>query len=220
MRQPAAPWFIVSSQHCGLDRDMQVARAMRAAVFLDRDGVLIEDVHLLTDPPSICMFECTPPAIQALKDKGFRVIVVSNQTVVARGLATEEDVRRVHDRIQELLREANGSQIDAFYFCPHHPNATLPDYRIDCNCRKPRPGMLMQAAHEHDIDLGHSYMVGDRITDIIAGMQAGCETILVQTGAHLQEPIETTEPLDLSIRPDFVCQDLAQATDYILESAA
>ncbi len=191
----------------------------RPAVFLDRDGVLVEDVDLLTKPSQIRLFERAPSAIKHLKRAGFKVIVVSNQTIVARGLATEEDVGRIHDRIQQLLSEANGSHIDAFYFCPHHPNATLPAYQIECNCRKPRPGMLIQAAREHAIDLRKSYMIGDRITDIIAGMRAGCKTILAQTGAHLQEPIETIERIDLSVQPDFVCQDLAEAVDRILEGA-
>lgn len=191
-----------------------------AAVFLDRDGVLIEEVHLLTKPSQIHLFECAPSAIQSLKQAGFSVVVVTNQTVVARGLATEADVNSVHEAIQQLLRRANGSSVDAFYFCPHHPNATLPTYRIECDCRKPRPGMLIQAARDRDINLHQSYMIGDRTTDIIAGMRAGCRTILVKTGAHLQKPIETIEPIDPSVRPDYVCSDLSQAVKYILECAA
>ena len=191
----------------------------RLAVFLDRDGVLVEEVHLLVNPSQVRLFECVPAAIQSLKRSGFKVIVVSNQTVVARGLAAVKDIDRIHDTIQQLLGEANGSHIDAFYFCPHHPNATLLEYRIDCDCRKPRPGMLIQAAHENDIDLQGSYMVGDRITDIIAGVRAGCKTILVQTGAHLQKPIETSDPIDVSTQPDFICEDLGQAAEYILEDA-
>jgi D-glycero-D-manno-heptose 1,7-bisphosphate phosphatase len=145
--------------------------------------------------------------------------VITNQTVIARGLATEEDVRHLHDAIQQLLHRANGSQIDAFYVCPHHPNATRANYRIDCACRKPKPGMLLQAAYDHNIDLQRSYMIGDRITDIIAGARAGCKTILIETGAHLEKPIETTEPIDPHIQPDLICQDLSQAVKYILEGA-
>jgi len=191
----------------------------KAAVFLDRDGVLIEEPHLLADVAQIRLFDYSPLAIEALRRAGFYVIVVTNQTVIARGLATEEDMSRLHDAIQQLLHTANGSQIDAFYVCPHHPNATLANYRIDCACRKPKPGMLLQAAHDYNIDLHKSYMIGDRITDIIAGARAGCKTILVETGAHLEKPIETTEPIDPRIRPDFVCQDLSQAVEVILEGA-
>lgn len=190
------------------------------AVFLDRDGVLIEDVHLLTHPSQINLFEYAPSAIKSLKQAGFYVIVVTNQTIVARGLATEKDVERVHNTIQQLLRRAGGSHIDAFYFCPHHPNATLPAYRIDCACRKPEPGMLNQAVRDYGIKLSKSYMIGDRITDMIAGTRAGCKTILVTTGSHLQKPIETNKPIDLSIQPDFVCQNLNQAVKYILERSA
>ena len=192
---------------------------MRKAVFLDRDGVLIEEAHLLTDAAHIRLFDYSPLAIESLRRAGYYVIVVTNQTVIARGLATEEDVRQLHAAIQQLLYRANGSQIDAFYVCPHHPNATLVNYRVDCACRKPKPGLLLQAAQDHNIDLQASYMIGDRITDIIAGSRAGCRTILVETGAHLEKPIETTEPIDPHIRPDFVCRDLSQAVKVILEGA-
>src|SRR6185436_3550034 len=103
------------------------------------------------------------------------------------------------------------------YFCPHHPNASLPEWRADCECRKPRAGLLLQAAHEHNLDLTASFMAGDRITDIIAGARAGCRTVLLQTGKHLERPIETTEPLDTTVQPDHTCADLAAAVDWILK---
>lgn len=191
---------------------------MQPAVFLDRDGVIIEDVDLLTQPSEVRLFKDAPQAIQKLKQAGFKVVVVSNQTVVARGLATEEEVVEINNYIQTLLVQAGGNRIDTFYVCPHHPNATLPAYRVVCECRKPRPGMLLQAAQEHNLNLEASFMVGDRITDIIAGMKAGCRTIMVQTGMHEAKPIETSDPLDTSVRPDFVCTDLGQAATWILES--
>jgi D-glycero-D-manno-heptose 1,7-bisphosphate phosphatase len=185
------------------------------AVFLDRDGVLIEDVNLLTDPERIRVLPGVADALVALKDAGFLLLVVSNQTVVARGLANEDQVAALQRAVEQRLRAAGAPGLDGFYFCPHHPRATLAAYRRDCQCRKPRPGLLLQAAGEHRIDLAASYMVGDRPTDLLAGAQAGCRTVWVQTGSHLDPPIETSEPLGAAA-PDFVCAGLAEAAGWIL----
>lgn len=187
------------------------------AVFLDRDGVIIEDIHLLTKRSQIRLYPEAPQAIQSLRRAGFKVIVVSNQPVVARGLATESEVSEINEAIQTLLIQAGGSPVDAFYFCPHHPNATLSAYRLDCACRKPRPGLLLQAVREHNLELPASFMIGDRLTDIVAGQAAGCRTVLVQTGMHTAKPIETPDPLDTSVQPDFTCANLQQAAHWILE---
>lgn len=187
------------------------------AVFLDRDGVIIEDIHLLTKRSQIRLYPEAPQAILSLRQAGFKVIVVSNQPVVARGMATEDEVREVNEAIQDLLAQAGGNPMDMFYFCPHHPNATLPAYRLDCDCRKPRPGLLLQAAREHNLNLPASFMIGDRLTDILAGRAAGCRTVLVQTGMHTAKPIETPDSLDTSVQPDFTCANLQQAAHWILE---
>ncbi len=184
-------------------------------VFLDRDGVLIEEVHLLTRPEQIRVLPGVAEALHKLKAAGFHLIVVSNQTVISRGLATEAEVKAVNSHMEKLLE--NASLLDGIYICPHHPNATLASYRSNCDCRKPHPGLLRRAAQEHAINLKGSFMVGDRITDIIAGARAGCRTILVQTGNHLAPPIETVEPLDDTICPDYVCADLEAAAQWILE---
>lgn len=190
---------------------------MSAAIFLDRDGVLIEDVHLLTNPSDIRVLEDVPKALRSLKDSGFHLIVISNQTVVARGLLTEQEVYAIHAKVECLLEQAGAPRLDGFYFCPHHPNATLPAYRVACECRKPRPGLLLRAAQELSLNLHTSFMIGDRITDIIAGAGAGCRTVLVETGKHQSPPIEMVEPLDESVRPDYVCSDLNMAATWILE---
>ena len=191
---------------------------MHHAVILDRDGVLIEDVHLLTQPKDIHIMTGVPQALKMLRAAGFQLIVVSNQTVISRGLATEEEVRALNAECQRLVEQAGGPRIDAFYFCPHHPHATVPAYRVDCACRKPRPGLMLCAAREHEFDLRGSFVVGDRITDIIAGALAGCRTVLVQTGAHLAPLIETNEPLDLSILPDRTSANLVEAAQWIVEN--
>ena len=190
---------------------------MKPAIFLDRDGVLIEDTDLLTSPDGIRMLEGVPTALGRLRASGFQLIVVSNQAVVARGLATEPEVELINRRIGELIEQGGGPRIDAFYYCPHHPKATLPAYRKVCDCRKPEPGMLLRAAREHEIDVKRSFMVGDRMTDIIAGAKAGTRTVLIQTGQHTAPPIETAEPLDPSIKPDHVCGSLAEAANWILK---
>lgn len=188
------------------------------AIFLDRDGVLIEDVDLLTNAAQINILVGVPSALQSLKQAGYRLIVVSNQPVVARGLLSEEDLLALQGRISGRLVEAGAPQLDAFYYCPHHPNATLFEYRLDCECRKPKPGLLIQAAKQHQIELKRSFMIGDRITDCIAGARAGCRTVLVQTGKHLAPPIQTNEIMDLTYLPDFTCLDLAAAARWILET--
>jgi len=191
---------------------------MSAAIFLDRDGVLIEDVHLLVNSRDIRVLEGVPQALRSLKEAGFKLIVISNQTVVARGLVTEQQIYAMNAEMEHFLEQAGGPHLDGFYFCPHHPNAILPAYRIDCECRKPRPGLLLRAAREHKLDLGASFVVGDRITDIIAGVRAGCRTVLVQTGKHQAPPIETVEPLDESVQPDHVCPNLMAAAEWILRT--
>lgn len=191
---------------------------MTPAVFLDRDGVLVEDADLLTRPEQLRLLPGVPGALNELSRGGFALVVVTNQPVVARGLATVTQVEEVNRRLEELIRQAGGPALDGLYFCPHHPRATLPEWRADCKCRKPRPGLLLWAARDLDLNLKACFMVGDRITDIIAGARAGCLTALVQTGKHLDKSIETSEPLDTSIRPDHLCADLAAAAQWILKA--
>ncbi|HWD17700.1 MAG TPA: HAD family hydrolase [Verrucomicrobiae bacterium] len=189
---------------------------MARAVFLDRDGVLIVDADLLTDPAHIQPLPGVAAALRRLQAAGFRLIVVSNQPVVARGLATEREVEAIHQEIQRQIVRDGGPTLDAFYFCPHHPRATLEEYRRDCECRKPRAGLLRQGAAAFGIDLKSSFMVGDRITDIAAGAAVGCRTVMVETGKHLLPPIHTSEPLDPGLKPDWTCADLPAAADWIL----
>lgn len=147
------------------------------------------------------------------------MIVVTNQPVVARGMASETEVEEINEYIELALHRGEGGAIDRFYYCPHHPNADVSRYRVECECRKPRPGMLITAAEEMDLDLGASYMVGDRPSDIIAGHRAGCLTILVETGMQNAPPIESPDALDENAEPDFVCTDLMEATELILENS-
>ena len=187
----------------------------RAAIFLDRDGVLVEDVDLLSVPDQVRLQGDVPDALRRLRHAGFALIAVTNQTVVSRGRATLDDVASVHAHIDRLIHEAGGPALDAWYVCPHHPQATLAEYRVECECRKPRPGLLRTAATDHRLDLRRSFMIGDRITDVVAGHAAGCRTIQLRRGAYEAPPIVVLDPLP-PIDPDHGCDDLGQAADWIV----
>jgi D-glycero-D-manno-heptose 1,7-bisphosphate phosphatase len=188
------------------------------AVFLDRDGVLIEDEGLLVEPVQIRVRPDAPAALRELADAGYRLVVISNQAVVARGLLTESQVVALHEAVVEALEQAGAPALDSFYFCPHHPNATLEAYRSDCECRKPRPGLILRAARELSLDLAASVLVGDRPTDVLAGALAGCRTVLVRTGRHDDPLIETGLDADPP-EADYSCDDLAAAAEWILGRA-
>lgn len=191
---------------------------MNSSVFLDRDGVLIEDVDWLARKEDLRILSGVSAALSRLKRAGHLLIVVTNQPAVARGLITEAGLEDLHRHLEGELAREGAPSIDAYYYCPHHPQATLPGYRVDCPCRKPKPGLLFKAAQDHQINLNSSFLVGDRITDIIAGARAGCRTILVQTGRHLDPPIMTSEPFDRTVKPDWTCASLAAAADWILQT--
>lgn len=188
------------------------------AVFLDRDGVIVEDRGLILAPEDFHVLPGVAEALTRLHASGFLRIVVSNQAVVARGLLSEPEVQALHAELEARLQAAGVPPLDGFYYCPHHPAATLPAYRVDCSCRKPRPGLLLQAAQDFDLDLAASFMVGDRPTDLQAGVRAGCRSVWVQTGRHGDRPIESAEPLDPGIRAAFVGTTLSEAVDWILEA--
>lgn len=188
------------------------------AVFLDRDGVILVENGFVVEPAGIRVAPDAPEALARLRENGFDLVVVTNQSAVARGLASEERVRAVHERLGEMLAAA-GADVRAFYVCPHHPSADVAAYRVACDCRKPRPGLLLRAAAELGIDLAASVMVGDRLSDVAAGRRAGCRTVLVRTGAHLEPPIELLEPLEPDLAADHVCDTLGEAAAWILASA-
>jgi D,D-heptose 1,7-bisphosphate phosphatase len=182
---------------------------LRRAVFLDKDGTLIEDVPYNADPERIKLSDRAGQALAKLKGAGFELIVVSNQSGVARGCFTEEALDDVAARLKELLVEFD-VRLSGFYYCPHHPDATIAGYRTACRCRKPAPGLLMRAAREHDLDLSASWLVGDILDDVEAGARAGCATVLLNNGHE-------TEWRDGPWRrPKHTALDLAEAAEIIL----
>ena len=183
------------------------------AVFLDRDGTINVEKDYLYRVEDFEFIPGAPEAIKRLKDAGFLVIVVTNQSGVARGYYSLDDVARLHEHIREELAKHDTS-VDAFYVCPHHPDAAVKELKKECNCRKGAPGMLLRAAAEHCIDLSRSYMVGDKLADIEAGEGAGCSTILVKTGYGKQhagyvQPGRTC-----------TCENLGEAVTLIVDTVA
>lgn len=187
---------------------------MNKAIFLDRDGTVIKYSEYVTKEGQMVLEEGAADGIRLLNKACYKVIIVTNQPVIARGLVTEEREKELNDfLVKELKKE--GAHIDAVYFCPHHPEKNHPDipkhamkYRIECECRKPKPGMLLSAAKDHNIDLVKSFMVGDETRDVAAGKNAGCKTILVKTGHGGADK-------KYDVKPDFVCGNLLDAAKLV-----
>lgn len=155
--------------------------------FLDRDGVLIEERHYLGDPEGVVLLPGVPDALKRLKGLGYCLAVVSNQSGVARGFFSEDDLKKVDERLKNLL-EKEGVRLDAMRYCPHHPSGTVEAYACECVCRKPEPGMLLSIAREFRADIAASVMIGDKVSDLEAGKRAGCRlSILVLTGHGKKE---------------------------------
>ncbi|WP_298733501.1 HAD family hydrolase [uncultured Chitinophaga sp.] len=154
---------------------------MRKAVFIDKDGTLITDVPYNVNPELIRLEPGAAEALQLLHKHGYALVVVSNQSGIARGYFEDKAMQAVKDRIAALL-SLSGIQLDGFFYCPHHPQGSVKAYAIDCVCRKPHPGLLLQAASLLNIDLQQSWMIGDILHDVEAGNRAGCRTVLLDNG--------------------------------------
>ncbi|MBN2310510.1 MAG: D-glycero-beta-D-manno-heptose 1,7-bisphosphate 7-phosphatase [Candidatus Hydrogenedentes bacterium] len=184
-------------------------------VFLDRDGVINLKKDYLHEIEEFEFFEGAPEAIRRLNDAGALVLVVTNQAGVARGYYAESAVHALHDHIQRELGRS-GAHIDRFYYCPHHPEGVVPEYRKPCECRKPRPGMFLRAVADFGLAADRRFVIGDRYLDLIAGAAAGCATVLVRTG-YGQETAE--DDSGASVEPDYVASSLADAVDWVLAAA-
>ena len=165
----------------------------KGAVFLDRDGVVIEEVNYLSEVEQVRLIPGAAEAIANLNLAGLPVVVVTNQAGVARGYFPEYRVGEIHSYLDELLAEC-GAWVDRYYYCPHHPEAAVAQYRMKCDCRKPMPGMLHRAATEMGIDLAGSILVGDKASDLAAAGAAGCRSILVRTGHGGRVDTRTPDP--------------------------
>jgi D-glycero-D-manno-heptose 1,7-bisphosphate phosphatase len=193
----------------------------QAAVFLDRDGTINEEVGYLDRMDKLHLIPGAAGAIRRINKSGMKAVVVTNQSGVARGVFDEAFVDQVHARLRKMLR-VEGALIDAFYFCPHHPEEGQVAYLKICGCRKPLPGMLLWASEELRIDLNRSYMVGDTLKDIEAGARAGAKTILVRTGYGMKTVAELSVPGPESengmiVRPAHIAANLREAVAWIME---
>ena len=181
---------------------------MNKAVFLDRDGTIARDVHYCRRAEDFELLPAVPDAIRLLAQNGFKVVVITNQSGIARGYFTEETLAQIHDKMRSELAQ-HDARVDAIYYCPHHPDE-------GCSCRKPGTALFYKAAGEHRIDLQSSYVVGDMQMDIDAGKALGCKTLLVTTGP--QSPISSPRSLVSSPEPpDHVAPDLLHASKWIID---
>lgn len=187
--------------------EVDLRTQVRKAAFLDRDGVIIEETQFITDPDKVKLLGNAAKAIARL-NKGYKVFIITNQPAVGRGLCTEEQAKEVNNKVIELLKE-QGAVIDATYMCFHHPIHGLGKYKVECGCRKPKPGMILKAAEEHGIDLSQSFTIGDKTGDIKAGHLAGTKTILVQTGYGGDDGFKDATP-------DYTAKDLYGAAEIML----
>ncbi len=181
------------------------------AVFLDRDGVINEEVEYASDPKDLHIIPGAPQAIRRLNEKKIPVIVTTNQAGIARGYFSEVQVEAFHSALSKELKRKK-AHIDRFYYCPHHPTAGKGKYRIVCDCRKPMPGLLHQAAKDFNLNLKSCVLIGDKASDIGAGAGAGCKTVLVMTGYGSKEWSEWNE----KFKPDHVALDLRGAVEWLL----
>jgi D-glycero-D-manno-heptose 1,7-bisphosphate phosphatase len=177
-------------------------------VFLDRDGTVNVEIGYLKSPEQLALIPRSAEAIRGLRRLGVKIFIVTNQSGIARGFLTEENTEKIHDALRALLRK-EGAEIDGIYFCPHFPGSTDPRYNLDCDCRKPKPGLLFRAAAEHQIDLSTSFVIGDKCSDIEAGLAAGTSTVMVATG-YGSEEINRCRT-----KPDLYTHDLYDAMEYV-----
>ena len=192
---------------------MTTLSPLRRAVFLDRDGTVAEEVGYVNHASRVRLLPGSARAVRRVRDAGFLAVVVTNQAGVARDYFEEFVVHQANQRLVELLA-LEGAALDGIYYCPHHPREGAPPYRQECDCRKPRPGMLRQAARDLGIDLGRSYMVGDGIVDVGAARAAGVVPVMVLTGygrGHLEHRRSRW-----TVEPEHIAEDLGEAVEWIL----
>jgi D-glycero-D-manno-heptose 1,7-bisphosphate phosphatase len=169
------------------------------AIFLDRDGVINQEVNYLSKPEDFEFIEGSIDALKILQALDYLLIIITNQAGIARGYFSLENLNAIHDKMLTLLKQ-NGVTLTDIFFCPHHP-----DFTGSCDCRKPKPGMVLNASKKHSVNLNKSYMVGDTLIDIETGFNAGCKTVLVLTGYGTEELKKANQ-----IKPDFIFKNLLE----------
>jgi len=182
------------------------------AVFIDRDGTLNVDAGYIADPEDLVVYPFSGRAVRLLNENGIKAIVVTNQSTVARGYCSEAMIDAIHAKLRDELRK-DGAYLDAVYYCPHHPEIGDQRYQVVCQCRKPKAGMLHRAQREHNIDLGRSYVIGDKTLDIEMARSVGARGALVLTGfGH-----DSIRRLMGKPQPDLISKDVLEAVKVILQ---
>ena len=184
-----------------------------AAVFIDRDGTLNVDSGYIAEPEELVLYPFAGPAVRLLNENGIKAMVVTNQSTVARGYCSPDMIDVIHEKLRSELHR-DGAHLDAVYYCPHHPEVGREPYRVDCQCRKPKAGMLYQAQREHNIDLRRSFVIGDKTLDIEMARSVGAAGILVLTGFG-HDSIRRLE--GKALQPDLICENVLEAVRMILE---
>ncbi|MHC4641689.1 MAG: D-glycero-beta-D-manno-heptose 1,7-bisphosphate 7-phosphatase [Planctomycetota bacterium] len=180
------------------------------AIFLDRDGTIIDDPGYLSHPEQVNLLDGAAEALVELRAMGYKLVIVSNQSGIARGILSEEDLEGIHDRLRQLLTE-KGAYLDQIYYCPYHPDGVVSKYRKESDWRKPNPGMLLAAADEMGIDLSQSWSIGDSSRDVEAGLRAGCKTILISRYTRNKSSyVEPDNP-----KPDYKSVNMKEAVNII-----
>ncbi len=185
----------------------------KPAVFIDRDGTINEQMGYINHLSRFKVLPGVPEAIKLLNGNGNLAIIVSNQSGVGRGYFPIKVVHQVHDHLEEILKD-QGAKLDGIYFCPHYPKGAVPEYSEECDCRKPKTGLIEQACKDHDINLSASYVIGDRITDIELARRASLKSVMVKTG-YGRGDIEYVLP-QRTMKPDHIAEDLLDAVRWII----
>jgi D-glycero-D-manno-heptose 1,7-bisphosphate phosphatase len=187
----------------------------QGAVFLDRDGTINEEMGYINHPERFIIFPYVAESIKICNDLGLKVIVVTNQSGVARGYFNESLVRELHEKLKNEMTD-QGAKIDQIYYCPHHPKEGRKPYKKECNCRKPKPGMILKAVKEYEIDLQKSYMIGDRYKDVIFAKKLNMKSGFVLSGYGRGE--YTYDKDKWEYYPDFIGENLLEVTHKIKEN--
>ena len=185
----------------------------KRAVFLDRDGTINEDVGYLDSFERIKIYPYSYEAVRKINNAGFLAVVITNQSGVGRGLIKEEALHDIHEKMKESFQNRS-ARIDEIYYCPHYSKSAIPEYRKECLCRKPHPGLALRAAQELSIDLSESYFIGDKVEDILLGVNIRATPVLVLTGFGDKARARLEE---MKIKPGFVAKDLLNAVNWILK---
>ncbi|HEY6804669.1 MAG TPA: HAD family hydrolase [Pyrinomonadaceae bacterium] len=185
----------------------------KPAVFIDRDGTISEEIGYVNHPSRYRVFAYSGEAIKKLNEHEWLAILVTNQAGVARGYFSEDVIGKVHSQLEETLAKEN-ARLDAIYYCAHHPTVGEPPYRFDCDCRKPKPGLIQQAVKDFEIDLERSWMIGDRYSDIELAHNAGLKSAFVLSGYGIGE--YEYQRASWKLEPDLICENLLEAVNSIV----